>query len=476
MEPPGSKQEPKVEQFFSFNPDSVGPLLTTAIDTLRERQALRPFVKAFITKHGMPRWNIHSAFYSGGRPVILVPVPDTIEPKVNGIIYISVTGVNQPVFRWIQRETAFKQKGLPDAKQLEALMLMYEKLLFGKVQTPNINVRVITRTQVNGNDTPRVGKDYWVLKPKHYCYQIDLGPLTQHSIKVSRDEEWECGYDYIWVLIEGGGGSSGGPPDDGDGPDGPGGGPGNGCTFGCGGPGDSNDPTAETPEGYDPHITVASSFENNPCLSTVYEKAGKQPAYDSYLRNFFGESSVADLYLSVGKTSGIALAETHPPTQWYIEIEFNIDKVGKYPALEMAGGLIHELIHAEMYRKLMTLAKDPSVPFPWSPSLIEKARNKFHDLWDYYATYDLNTYQHEQMADLYRNVIEKALRQFNDSFSDDVYEAFAWEGLMGSGKINPNTYLYTNSTDAWKNLSLQKRKSLVNKIFNFRANHPKCTG
>lgn len=51
-----------VEQFFSFNIDSTGSLLELAIDTLRNRQTVYPFVKEFVKKHGVPVWRAQSIF------------------------------------------------------------------------------------------------------------------------------------------------------------------------------------------------------------------------------------------------------------------------------------------------------------------------------------------------------------------------------------------------------------------------------
>lgn len=80
------------------------------------------------------------------------------------------------------------------------------------------------------------------------------------------------------------------------------------------------------------------------------------------------------------------------------------------------------------------------------------------------------------MADWYRQTIEDALRQYNSSFPDDVYEALAWEGLIGTGDVDPNTGLTVNPTDAWQNKSNAERLSIINTVTNFRNSHPKCSG
>ncbi|WP_413511851.1 hypothetical protein [Myroides odoratus] len=59
--------------------------------------------------------------------------------------------------------------------------------------------------------------------------------------------------------------------------------------------------------------------------------------------------------------------------------------------------------------------------------------------------YDRSDYEHQHMANKYINTIIAALKDYDDSYSDDVYEAIAWNGLKG--------------TDAYSNLS-DKKKSI----------------
>ena len=50
------------KQFFSVTPDSIGSLLELAVDTLRARQQIHPFVKTFIKERGLPVWEAYSAY------------------------------------------------------------------------------------------------------------------------------------------------------------------------------------------------------------------------------------------------------------------------------------------------------------------------------------------------------------------------------------------------------------------------------
>lgn len=67
--------------------------------------------------------------------------------------------------------------------------------------------------------------------------------------------------------------------------------------------------------------------------------------------------------------------------------------------------------------------------------------------------------QHQIMAEHYRDIIEQAIREFDNSFSNEIYKNLAWVGLQG--------------TVAWNNLSQQERDSIEDTVDNFRdTNHP----
>ena len=63
----------------------------------------------------------------------------------------------------------------------------------------------------------------------------------------------------------------------------------------------------------------------------------------------------------------------------------------------------------------------------------------FLDAYDYYMRfhYDMENGippgdpQHELMAAHYRDIIQDALEEFDDSFDEEIYETPAWVGLLG---------------------------------------------
>jgi len=161
-----------------------------------------------------------------------------------------------------------------------------------------------------------------------------------------------------------------------------------------------------------------------------------------------------------------------------IEIMFNPNNLGR-PETSIARTFMHEMIHAEIYRKLLSMAKQGEIP--WSEAFIESLRNDFPGLQDYYTRWWLNTNgqsptgaQHEMMAQHYRDIISDFLMQFDSNLSQGEADAIAWVGLMGSGQIDNSTGLPSNPTVAWGNLGQQERIAILNLITSYNNNNLNC--
>lgn len=88
------------------------------------------------------------------------------------------------------------------------------------------------------------------------------------------------------------------------------------------------------------------------------------------------------------------------------------------------------------------------------------------------------------MASHYRDIIKAALKEYDDSHTQDIYNALAWKGLMGGGEeaiIDQFTGLVVNSqtgenfsTVAWNNLTANERLGIIYVQNNFNSNSNQC--
>jgi hypothetical protein len=234
---------------------------------------------------------------------------------------------------------------------------------------------------------------------------------------------------------------------------------------------------------FEEQVILDKSFIDNDCLYGVYEAMGKATKFKEYLQNFDDNftNPVANLRLTTGVHPVFpnATAVTDPPENYLIKIMFNPNQLNR-PSLDVARTFIHEMIHAEMYRLLLSKAQQGEIP--WGKQFIESLVNDYPGLYDYYMRYyydmpngiPLGDPQHELMAQHYRNIIENTLREYDNSFSNDVYEALAWVGLKGKGNLDPSTGLTPTSTKAWESVPLSKRLSLNQAYEDFKNQEPNC--
>ena len=96
---------------------------------------------------------------------------------------------------------------------------------------------------------------------------------------------------------------------------------------------------------------------------------------------------------------------------------------------------LHELIHKEIFRKLLSISQHPSINL--KPNQVIQLRNDYPGLYDYYTRWRWNipqgqnpsSPQHEAMAQHYRDIIKSALREFDPNQPEEVYDALSWRGL-----------------------------------------------
>lgn len=228
-------------------------------------------------------------------------------------------------------------------------------------------------------------------------------------------------------------------------------------------------------------VIVDQSLKDNSNLYGVYLQLGKAPVFQTYLQKFDSKFSIANLKLSVDNQFGInfpinqkAQAITLTPENYLINIILNNDanlpsNIMKFPKIVSAIIFVHEMMHAEINRILLTCSKLPNVNTQnmtdnqWAIYL-KNIQNDFPKLYKYYEQYQLNTktpteYQHEYMAERYRNVIKLALKQYDsNTHSEEFYNTLSWFGLK--------------DTSAWTNLSQAQRDQINNSLQKIYQDEP----
>ena len=243
---------------------------------------------------------------------------------------------------------------------------------------------------------------------------------------------------------------------------------------GSSGSGGSSGPTGiNSPEHGKPRlprprdIIKKPSFANTK-IECAFTKLSKTNTLNKYLQRFDTSFPVAHLNLETANLADNRRAVTSPPVDYLITITFNNDNstngYNQRPTLLNAKTVVHEVIHAEMFRKLLSLSNsNGSINVSTLNSML--ANGDYPGMLDYYRRYGVNGFQHQQMAQHYRETIAYALQEFDGrAHSWQFYMDLAWEGLDKSGVA------------AWDALGSTEQNRVRQAISNFRASGSKtCT-
>ena len=196
--------------------------------------------------------------------------------------------------------------------------------------------------------------------------------------------------------------------------------------------------------------------EKAKCLNALLNKNGNS-FVQKILSNFVGKSEFNITIISKDKVTATDSqgnikeinGRTLSPKGTEIVIEISTSKTNEHSALDAARTILHEYIHADIFRKLNTTS-----------TVVGDRAIDFKDTYDKYGN------QHGAMAALYLNSMKEALKEFHktaliDDYnkytkyydevpSDDFYEALAWGGLR------------ENNVKAWVDLPADKKTAIEN--------------
>lgn len=168
----------------------------------------------------------------------------------------------------------------------------------------------------------------------------------------------------------------------------------------------------------------------------VYGRIQNNSILKKTLNRFFGERT--PIHLIINDKSGlknkkgvIINGNTNYGKSYYITITLNKEQSVNRPSLAVARTILHEAIHAEIYRKIKSTNSD------YNKIKIHKL--SWPTLFKYYKKKSKNA-QHNYMADYYRKAIELGLREYakqiGETHSDQFYRDMAWNGLLDTESWN----------------------------------------
>jgi hypothetical protein len=157
------------------------------------------------------------------------------------------------------------------------------------------------------------------------------------------------------------------------------------------------------------------------------------------IKKFDGEFPVSHLKFEIDNSmsSNTKKAYTRPPESYVTDIVLNGNPVKdasyqKRPNLLVAKTIIHEVIHAEIFRKILSLASDNGqIDTTVLNNMLQNG--DYPGILDYYTRFGANGFQHQQMAAHYRETIGRMLQEFDTGSvvaewqePDQFYMDLAW--------------------------------------------------
>ncbi|RMZ59968.1 hypothetical protein D1632_10240 [Chryseobacterium nematophagum] len=202
------------------------------------------------------------------------------------------------------------------------------------------------------------------------------------------------------------------------------------------------------------------TFKNHTKLNSIYNQIKKAANFNQYLKNFIPEGSLAHLTFDIGAlTISEAQAETTEPINYWIKIVFNKNKDwSSIPRVVVAGTFMHELIHAEILRQLLTVANsNGSIN---KMELLDYAKKHKHiELFNAFVKAKTNDseFQHEYMAKKFITTITSFLKQvYGTKFTEVEYKTVVWmSSLKGTKAWNllpqseKDLYINTWNSNYW---------------------------
>lgn len=218
-------------------------------------------------------------------------------------------------------------------------------------------------------------------------------------------------------------------------------------------------------------ITETIEFQKQTCLKSIKDEVVETKQISNIIKKFEPTHPVLHLEWGMfentnwGNTGQTSLNEE----QNTAFININKESLSHASNIVMVKTIAHEIIHAELYRKLKELVDDYAIitlteyialqdnylgiaDYTFRYGELEYSQNIVGKLVTWGLTPNFSEAHHNQMADFYRGTLIEVMKAYDSSKnitrtnSTEFYEALSWAGLMTFSDDNVNTQYY----DAWK--------------------------
>lgn len=384
-----------------FNYFGKAPTVSGVINLLKLKNDSLDFVPRFVERYGMPVWD--NSIYLEDSKYLLVPFRKPLEEEIEGVWLFGFLSNNKiHSFPVLKQKTDMNDRWVFDYFTCDVLKKRPKSgFLFDCPDTKGY--RSITRCTypviIVGNVEVKQGPHCW----NEWIY------IDENRGSSSADIPYCDHLDFG----DGGGGGGGSTPQ----------------------------PT-ETENA--PKIIKDTTFVDTKA-DCIFEKMKMLSAdFKSSIQKFDGDFPVAHLKFSLAELDSNKNAKTFAPYNYVIEIKINKLYLNNRPNLDIARTFAHEIIHAELYRKMLSLAQNGKLPGSNSSQevqvkYIESMRDDFPGLYDYYQARNpdkTKDWEHNMMGEHYRDAIIDVLKKYDPNQTNEFYDALSWAGLKGTVSWN----------------------------------------
>jgi len=218
-------------------------------------------------------------------------------------------------------------------------------------------------------------------------------------------------------------------------------------------------------------INETIEFQSQTCLKTIKDDVIATNQMSDIIKKFEPENPVLHLEWGIfqsdnwGNTGHTGLDDTQ--TLAYINI--NSESLSYVSNIVMVKTIAHEIIHAELYRKLKEIVDDYQIlslaeynalednylgiaDYTFSYGTLEYSQSLMGNVVTWGLTPNYSEAHHNQMASFYRSVLIDTMKAYDLSKNiirdnpEQFYEAMSWAGLRSFSDESGNTQFY----DAWE--------------------------